>query len=165
MRTIPTVVVLVVIMLAVMALATVATMAQSTLAQATGAQPGVNAATEEEIKALETKLADLMVHGAWDEYEKLLAPDYAGITYNGKLENKEGAMLGLRNGPRKVIVMEPEDLHVRTYGETAVLQGQLTIWARESGRVSTKVERFTEVFVRQDGHWHLAAMQETPASK
>ena len=155
----------VVTLLVVTVLATATAMGQAAPAQPTPTHSVVNAQTEEEIKALETKLANLIVHDAWDEYEKLLAPDYAGVTYDGKLENKEATMASLRSGRRKIVVMEPEDLRVRTYGETAVLQGLLTVWARESGRVSTKVERFTEVFVKQDGQWLLAAAQETAAAK
>ena len=160
MRTMPRVT-----LLLVSILATATVIAQSAPAQPTPARLVVNAQAEEEIKALEAKVADLIVHGDWDQYEKLLVSDYAGITYDGKLENREVMMSSLRSGPRKIIVMEPEDLRVRTYGETAVLQGQLTISARESGRVSTKVERFTEVFVRQNGQWYLAARQETATAK
>jgi len=154
-----------VILLLVSILASIAAIAQSAPPQPAAAGPGGVAQADEEIKALEAKLVNLIVHGDWDEYEKLLVTDYTGIAYNGKLENKEATMSSFRDGPRKIIVLEPEDLRVRTYGETAILQGQLTIWARESGRVGTKIERFTEVFVRRDGQWRLAAEQETPTGK
>ena len=152
-------------LLVVSILATAAAMAQATPAPPTPARPVVNAQAEEEIKALEAKLANLILHDAWDEYEKLLVSDYAGIAYDGKLESREATMSNFRSGRRKIVVLEPEDLRVRTYGETAVLQGLLTIWARESGRLSTKIERFTEVFVKQDGQWLLAARQGTAAPK
>jgi len=145
---------------------TATAIAQSAAPQPVPARAGVNTLPEDEIKALELKLADLIVHGDWDEYEKRLMPDFTRITYDGKQpENKEATMSSLRSGPRKIVVMEPEDLRVHTYGETAILQGKVTISVRESGRLSTKIERFTEVFVKQDGQWYLAAEQETLLGK
>lgn len=128
-------------------------------------RPVTSAQADEEIKALELKLANLIVHADWDEYEKLLGPDYTRVAYNGMFEDKKATMSSFRNGPRQYVVMEPEDLRVRTYGETAVLQGKLTISVRESGRLSSKVERFTQVFVKRDGRWFLTAEQETAVGK
>jgi hypothetical protein len=120
---------------------------------------------EEELKTVELRLANLIVHGDWDEYEKHLTAGYMRVAADGKLENKDEVMSDFRKGSRKIIVMEPEDLHVRIYGETAVMQGHLTTSVRESGRVSTRNERFTAVFVRRVGQWLLAAEQETPMGK
>lgn len=110
-------------------------------------------------------MADLIVRGDWDEYEKYLVADYTRVAADGKLENKDEVMSGFRKGPRKIIVMEPEDLHVRTYGEAAVLQGRVTTSVRESAHVNTRNERVTEVFVRQDGQWRMAAEQESAMGK
>lgn len=153
-----------------LALAAVVTAGTATVAHAQGAatrQADVhpNANTEDEIKALEKKFADLIVHDGWDEYEKRLAPEYTRTGSDGKLEKKEDAMAGFRKGPRKVIVMEPEELRVQVYTDTAVLQGMETIWVRELGRVSTKHERFMKVFVRRDGEWYLATEQATATGK
>jgi len=92
-----------------LALAAVVTAGTATVAHAQGAatrQADVhpNANTEDEIKALEKKFADLIVHDGWDEYEKRLAPEYTRTGSDGKLEKKEDAMAGFRKGPRKVIV-------------------------------------------------------------
>jgi len=133
----------------------------ATAACCAGAQTG----PEAEIKTLELRLSDLVVHGNWDEYEKHLAPDYTRIASHGKLLNKEDVMADFRTGPRKIIVMEPEELQIRIHEGDAILQGQLTTSVRESGRVTTRVERFTHVFVKKDGEWLLAAEQETTIGK
>ena|SRR5271157_1501356 len=125
----------------------------------------VRANVEEELKTFEVKLADLIVRGDWDEYEKHLAADYTRVAADGKLENKGEVMSAFRKGPRKIIVMEPEDLHLVIYGEAAVMQGHVTTSVRESGHVNTRNERFTEVFVRQDGQWRMAAEHETAMGK
>src|ERR1035437_9800140 len=76
----------------------------------TAQQPGVHAdanpAAEAEIKALELKLAELIVQGNWDEYAKHLASDYLHTRDNGHVEGKDEALASLRDVKRKVIVME-----------------------------------------------------------
>src|SRR5260370_37786185 len=89
------------------------------------AQPGTpddaNPAAEGEIKALEMKLAELIVRGDWDEYEKHLASDYLLTRDNGHVESKDEALVSLRDVKRKIIVMEmePADVPRRTYSDTA----------------------------------------------
>jgi hypothetical protein len=139
--------------------------AQGDPARPASAQAQGNANVEEELKAVELKLANLTIHGDWDEYEKYLAADYTRIKADGKLESKGEVMSDFRKGPRKIIVIEPEDLRVRFYGEAAVMVGHVTTSVRESGRVNTRNERFTELFVKQGGQWSLAAEQETGMGK
>lgn len=139
--------------------------AQGNPAQATSLQPQAIPSMEQELKTMELKLADLIVRGDWDEYEKHLVADYTRVTADGRLENKDEVMSAFRKGPRKIIVMEPEDLRARIYGDAAVMQGRITTSVRESGHVNTRNERFTEVFVRLDGQWRVAAEQETAMGK
>jgi len=134
-------------------------------------QPGVHAdanpAAEGEIKALEMKLAELIVHGDWDEYEKHLASDYLHIRDNGHVESKDEALASLRDVKRKIIVMEmePSDLAIRIYGDTAVSNAEFTTSVRESGQVKTRRTRQTDVFVKRDGQWYLIAEQGTTIGK
>lgn len=132
---------------------------QSAAAHADSSNP------EESIKALELKLVQWIVQGNWDEYEKQLTSDFTHISADGKFADRKSVLSEFREGPRKIIVMEPEELHVRVYGDSAVLQGRLTTSARDAGRVSTRKERFTELFVKQDGQWLLASEQETLTGK
>jgi len=120
-----------------------------------------------EIKALELKLAGLIIRGDWDEYAKYLAPDYLHTRYNGQVENKDEALASLRDVKRKIIVMEmePADLVIRIFGDTAVANAEFTITVRDSGQVKSRRTRLTDVFVKRDGQWCLVAGQETPIGK
>ena len=124
-----------------------------------------NSKSEEIIKALELKASQWIVQGNWDEYEKLLASDFTRISADGKFADKKSVLSEFREGPRKIIVMEPEELSVRIYGDSAIMQGRLTTSVRDAGHVNTRKERFTEVFVKQDGQWLLVSEQETSISK
>src|SRR6267378_6921625 len=132
-------------------------------AQQPGAHADANPVTEGEIKALELKLAELIVHGGWDEYAKHLASDYLHTRDNGHVESKDEALASLRDVKRKIIVveMEPADLAIRIYGDTAVSNAEFTTSLRESGQVKTRRTRQTDVFVKRDGQWYLITEQGT----
>src|SRR5260370_1166127 len=97
----------------------------------TAQQPGMHAdanpVAEGEIKALELKLAGLIVRGEWDEYARHLASDYLHTRDNGYVEGKDEAMASLRDGKRKLIAMEIEpgeesrEVMIRRYGGSEVL--------------------------------------------
>jgi len=136
-------------------------------AQQPGAHADTNPVAEGEIKALEMKLAELIVHGDWDEYEKHLASDYLHTRDNGHVESKDEALGSLRDVKRKIIVMEmePADLAIRIYGDTAVSNAEFTTSARENGQVKTRRTRRTDIFVKRDGQWRLVAGQDTVIGK
>jgi hypothetical protein len=136
-------------------------------AQQPGAHADANPVAEGEIKALELKLAELIVHGGWDEYAKHLASDYLHTCDNGHVESKDEALASLRDVKRKIIVveMEPADLAIRIYGDTAVSNAEFTTSLRESGQVKTRRTRQTDVFVKRDGQWYLIAEQGTMIGK
>jgi len=136
-------------------------------AQQPGAHADANPVAEGEIKALELKLAELIVHGGWDEYAKHLASDYLHTRDNGHVESKDEALASLRDVKRKIIVveMEPADLAIRIYGDTAVSNAEFTTSLRESGQVKTRRTRQTDVFVKRDGQWYLITEQGTMIGK
>jgi ketosteroid isomerase-like protein len=137
----------------------------------TAQQPGVHAdanpVAEGEIKALELKLAELIVRGDWDEYSKLLSADYLFIRENGQVEKKDEALASLKDIKRKIIVMEmePADLAIRIYGDTAVSNAEFTMTIRDSGQVKIHRARLTDVFVKREGQWCLVAGQGTAIGK
>jgi hypothetical protein len=136
-------------------------------AQQPGAHADANPVAEGEIKALALRLAGLIVHGDWDEYEKHLASDYLHTRDNGHVESKDEALASLRDVKRKIIVMEmePADLAIRIYGDTAVSNAEFTTSIRESGQVKTRRTRQTDVFAKRDGQWYLIAEQGTMIGK
>jgi len=89
-------------------------------AQQPGIQPDENPSAEAEIRALEVKLADLIVRADWDEYASYLAPDYQHTRDNGHVEGKGEALANLRDAKHKIIVMEiePADATIRIYGDS-----------------------------------------------
>jgi ketosteroid isomerase-like protein len=139
----------------------------SLTAQPPGVHADANPTAEAEIKALELKLAGLIIRGDWDEYAKHLATDYLHTRYNGQVESKDEALANLRDVKRKIIVMEmePAGLAIRIYGDTAVSSAEFTVRVRDSGQVRSRRTRLIDIFVKRDGQWCLVAGQETPIGK
>jgi ketosteroid isomerase-like protein len=126
-----------------------------------------NAVAEGEIKALESKLADLIVHGEWDEYANHLASDYLHTRDSGQVENKDQTLAALRDVKRKIIVMElePSDLMIHIYGDTAISNAEFTVRVRDNGQVIGRRLRVTDVFIKREGQWYVVSGQETRIGK
>jgi hypothetical protein len=126
-----------------------------------------NPVAEGEIKALELRLAELIVSGDWDEYAKHLASDYLHTRDSGQVETKDEALANLRDVKRKIIVMEmePADVVIHIYGDTAVVNVEFTIRVRDNGQVKSRRSRETDFFVKRDGQWYLVAGQGTTIGK
>ncbi len=136
-------------------------------AQQSSLRADANSPVEAEIKALEIKLADLIVRGEWEEYAKYLASDYLQTRENGQVENRDEALTSLRDIKRKIIVMElePANLAIRVYGDTAISNAEFTVRVRDSGQVKGRRTRQTNIFVKHEGQWYLVAQQNTTIGK
>jgi ketosteroid isomerase-like protein len=122
-----------------------------------------NAKTEEGIKKLEAELAGLIMSGDAEKYAGYLADDYVLINAAGGVISKDqivGAIKASGGASRDSLI--PDNLNVRVYGETAVLNGHLTWKGTENGQKISRESLFTKVFVRKKGHWYMVNNQGTP---
>ena len=111
-------------------------------------------AAEAEVKALELHLAKLLVAHNFDEYEKYLSTDYSRISPTGTVESREQVMKSFpASAPDGA--MEPTELEVKVYGDTAILTGKLAVTAAGTVRLG----RFRKVFIHRGGQWFLASLQ------
>ena len=134
--------------------------------QAAGPRADSNPAAEAEVKALISKMAEMVVKGDWDGYAQRLAPDYLRTDYSGQVENKDEALAHLRDPQRKIIIMEMEpDRRIYIYGDSAISNAEFTISVRESGHVKTHRVRMTDVLAKHDGEWYAVAEQASAIGK
>ena len=113
-----------------------------------------NDAAEAGIKALELHLAKLLVARKFDEYEKYLSSDYSRISPTGVVESREQVMKGFRTS-QPGGAMEPTELGVKVYGDTAILTGKLAVTTAGAVRHA----RFRKVFIRRGEQWFLVSLQ------
>ena len=102
-------------------------------------------------------LGDVVVLG------DVLAPDFRGIGPRGFILTKEDWLAKHRTGDLKYEAFERSEMTVRTYGDAAIMTSRESSKAFYKGReVPGGDYRATHVFVRQEGHWHLASIQLSP---
>jgi hypothetical protein len=90
--------------------------------------------------------------------ERLLASDFKGIDPTGVIYDKSKMLKAVRAGPNSTSNTLGTVL-IRFYGDTAIAQGS----EHEVGPAPAKVERvslWTDVWVKQDGHWKIEAAQD-----
>ena len=126
-----------------------------------GPTPGLRAdgdpQVEREIKELELHLADLLMKGDFDTYATFLADDYTRIGDRGEVQNRADVLRTFR-ASSGTGTMEPTDLVVMSYGDTAILTGILRV-TPSGGSSPGRTSRFRKVFIRRGGRWYLVSLQ------
>jgi hypothetical protein len=122
-------------------------------------QPGSAEESKQELLTLENRW--LQVEDDPVAVEAILAPDFLHIVPRAII-TKEQHLEFLREHPRSGQRAEKhfEDLHVRVFGEAAVVNGAV-IKTTEHGECKTL---FTDVFAFRDGRWQAVSAQELPVA-
>ena len=103
------------------------------------------AMTKQDVGALDTLLDDEL--------------DY--VHTGGNLESREQFIAAIRNRTLVYESIAPSDVRVRVYDGLALAIGRSQMRVRTASGVSSFEIRFTEVYVRKEGHWLLTAWEAT----
>lgn len=115
---------------------------------------------EKEIQQLEFFLADLLEKGDLDTYAGYLTDDYVRIAANGTVSTKQEILEGLKKSKAQVKMM-PHDLHVRVYGNTAILRAILDLETKSGDTITKRSSIITKIFINRNGKWYMASLQGT----
>jgi len=103
------------------------------------------AMTKQDVAALDTLLDDEL--------------DY--VHTGGNLETRTQFIDAIRNRTLVYESIAPSDVRVRVYDGLALAIGRSQMRVRTASGVSSFEIRFTEVYVRKEGHWLLTAWEAT----
>jgi ketosteroid isomerase-like protein len=95
--------------------------------------------------------------------EKILAPDWAGIDYDGQVVSRTQIFADMKTGSSTLQSEELSDMKVRVFGNTAVVTGKDTERSTDRGKDSSGKYVWTDVFVLRNGVWQVVASQSTKA--
>jgi ketosteroid isomerase-like protein len=145
------------------ALACPVLVAVSCLAQSTNADEKQIRKTEREwLNSYLTRDAAVMDRIEADEF-RIVYPNGSILTKAQELENLKKAA-----APRADLKLDTEDETIRIYGTAAVVTGNFIQKGRykagpKNGQDFRIVERYTDIYVKRDGHWQVVASQLTTA--
>jgi hypothetical protein len=91
--------------------------------------------------------------------ERIVAEDFLGTEPDGKRSKKADMLAEVKTGDALVSNhLNEDDLTIRFYGETAVVNGSES-WKRKSdGKTGRWI--WTDVFVKRNGKWQVVASQD-----
>jgi ketosteroid isomerase-like protein len=116
---------------------------------------------EADVRAADAQRFAAMVARDRAALERLLADDLTYTHSTGQVESKAQFLESLASGALIYRSIEPEEVAVRVYGETAVVTGRAVMRVENRGQALVLPVRFTSVYVRREGLWRLAAWQST----
>ena len=92
--------------------------------------------------------------------ERLMADDYVYTHSNGAVNDKAADIKETMSDDIKWTDTKSDDVKVRTYGNVAVVTGQVTLTGSAKNYVSGP-RRFTEIWVKRGGRWQNVGGQTT----
>ena len=111
---------------------------------------------EQEVMRLEREWCSATLNGDVAAVSAILADDYTDVVLNtGAVAYKPQTLAEIK--PHKATVCEVDMMQVRVYGDAAVVIGRAT---EKSARFSGQY-RYTDIYIRRDGHWRCVASQST----
>ena len=121
-----------------------------------------NPAAEEEIRSLEFKLIQQILSGD-SAYGTSLAEDYVLIGSDGNTHTKDEmtASFVSQNPVNRIESMQPSNLKIRIYGDTAVMNFELNLVEVVNGKRIASHARATKVFIKRNGRWYMVNNQGT----
>jgi ketosteroid isomerase-like protein len=112
-----------------------------------------------EIENLETQWRAALMQNDVATINRLLADDYLGINPNGTLETKADALALRRSGMMKISSMDPINMKVRVYGDTAVVTSRVTVAGHDGERDISGTYHYTRVYSRRSGEWKVVSFE------
>ena len=93
--------------------------------------------------------------------DKLLAPDLIYTHGDGRVIDKAAFLSDFKTGAFKYVTIEPNDLKIRIYGDTAIVTGGAGMHVVNKGAPAQIKIRYTDVHVRRNGMWQMVAWEAT----
>jgi ketosteroid isomerase-like protein len=115
------------------------------------------------IRQLEQRLRAATLHNDIALHQELLADTWMNTNANGTITTKTQLLHLLQSQPFAFVAIEDADVHIRTYGQCAIVTGlSMRSRAGQDGNTITQQVRFTRVYACLEERWQVVAAQATP---
>ena len=117
---------------------------------------------EEVIKQLDHERIQAQIGSDAAALERIYAPDFIGVGPSGTVRTKPQVISDFTSGKLKFKTITTDEVLVRIYGNTALETGLSTMNGQDRGKAVPRDNRFTRVWVKQQGHWRLVLNHYSP---
>lgn len=121
-----------------------------------GGQPAAEA-----VRAADAGRIRALLAADFATVDRLLADELSYTHSNAKVDTKAAYLAPLLSGRTRYQRLEPSEVSIRVYGETAILTGRMLSVALVAGSESRTDLRFTSVWILRDARWQMAAWHST----
>src|SRR5919199_941738 len=117
---------------------------------------------EQDIRQLDNERIQAQIHADAAALDRIYAADFIGVGPSGTVRTKPQVLSDFTSGHLKFQSITTDDVQVRVYGNTAVETGRTTTDGQDKGKTVPRDNRFTRVWVKQQGRWRLVATHYSP---
>ena len=127
----------------------------SAFAIASGQEQG--ATVEQFIRKLDNERIQAQIHADAAALKRIYADDFIGVGPSGTVRTKPQVISDFTSGDLKFQSITTDEVRIRVYGNAAVETGRSTMIGQDQGKTVPQVNRFTRVWIKQQGRWRLVA--------
>ena len=118
--------------------------------------------TEQDILQVDHERIQAQIDADVATLKHIYAADFIGVGPSGAVRTKPQVISDFRSGELKFQSITTDEVQVRVYGNTAVETGCSTMNGQDRGKAVPRDNRFTRVWVKQQGHWRLVLNHYAP---
>lgn len=111
----------------------------------------------EGIRKLDDERIQAQIHADAAALDRIYADDFIGIGPSGTVRTKPQVLADFTSHDLKFQSITIDDVRFRVYGNTVVETGRSIMVGQDKGKVVPRDNRFTRVWVKQQGRWRLVA--------
>jgi ketosteroid isomerase-like protein len=127
--------------------------------QTTDKTSSKNSRIEPELLNVNQAYDEALVRGDAVALERIYADEFVYTTFDGTVRDKTQQLTFTKSGDLRLESGKSDDVRIRVYENTAVMTGRFTAKGKFRGKNVHISERYTAVWVKQDGRWLLVAEQ------
>ena len=119
----------------------------------------VFAAVADDVKAAENEWLTGITKNDFRKLDQVLADDLVYLHSTGVMDSKASYVKSLQSGKQKYSSGKINDLKIRVYGQTAVINGDANFEFVTDGKPGKAHLKYTHVFVKGGKGWQLVSHQ------
>jgi ketosteroid isomerase-like protein len=123
-----------------------------------------NRADIQRFQRLEQVWNQAQMNGDANTLDKLWADDLEVDVPHMAVMSKADVLGFARSGRMRFLRYETSDLHIRVYGDTAVVSGRMLRTRSMNGNQISDDWRFTKVYVKQAAEWRVVSFHASEAA-